>query len=186
MKKIFFVFLFLLSVSFYVFSEEYLADKMLIMKSGFTENETYREHYTGKMLIMGWGFTKEDTPLQNNIAIDAILSYAEAAKYQMMWDIDDNPVCQIELYASIFSYIRNYEAVYIYINVKDADNVLDRYIEIDFYANQNNASLLYKLVLNFNNYKWAANADERGQWKLIMEKEPAYDFFVSWVNSLRR
>jgi hypothetical protein len=144
------------------------------------------EHLTGKMLIMGWGFTEEDTPLQNNIAIDAITNYAEAAKYQMMWDENDNYVCQIALYVNIFTYNNDFEAVYIYINSKSKDNVLDRYIEFDFFINQNDVLLAYKLVLNFNNYKWSEDVNEKGTWRLVMEKEPAYDFFVSWVNSLRK
>jgi hypothetical protein len=144
------------------------------------------EHSTGKMLIMGWGFTEEDTPLQTNIAIDAILHYAEAAKHQMMWDENDGYVCQIELYVSKYQYMQTFEGVYIYINSKDPDNVLDRYIEIDFYINQDNVSLAYKLVLNFNNYKWSADTDEKGIWRLVMEKEPAYDFFFFFFNNLRK
>jgi hypothetical protein len=56
------------------------------------------EQFRGRMLIMGWSFVEEDTSIQTNIAIDAIIKYAEAAKYQMNSYEKSNSSCKIELY----------------------------------------------------------------------------------------
>jgi hypothetical protein len=163
--KRWFIFLVLLFVAFCIFPEE---------------------HYTGKMLIMGWGFDTNDTSLQTNIAIDAILNYVSAAKLHMTSEERYDPSCRIELYENIFGYNRLYDEVYIYINRKSEDDYFDRYIEVNFYIVQNGFAGKYKLVLNFNGYKWSADTDEKGAWELALRNEPAYDFFVSWLETHRR
>jgi hypothetical protein len=51
-----------------------------------------------RLLIMGWDFVEEDTSIQTNIAIDTIIKYADAAKYQMNFYEKINSSCKIELY----------------------------------------------------------------------------------------
>jgi uncharacterized protein (UPF0333 family) len=160
-----FIFLVLLFVAFYIFFDVY---------------------YTGKMLIMGWGFDIHDTSLQTNMAIDAILNYVSAAKQHMTSEERYDPSCRIELYENIFGYNRSYDEVYIYINRKSEDDYFDRYIEIDFYITQNGYADKYKLVLNFNGYKWSEDTSEKGTWELVLRNEPAYDSFISWIETLRR
>jgi hypothetical protein len=160
-----FIFLFLLFATISIFSEE---------------------HFIGKMLIMGWSFENNDTSLQTNIAIDSILKYVEAAKYQMTSEERYNPSCRIELYENIYGYNRSSEGVYIYINRKSVDDYFNRYIEIDFFIVQNRLAAKYKLVLNFNDYKWSEDNDEKNTWELVIKNEPAYDFFVSWIETLKR
>jgi hypothetical protein len=160
-----FIFLVLLFVAFCIFPEE---------------------HYTGKMGIMGWRFDTHDTSLQTNIAIDAILKYVSAAKQHMTSEERYDPSCRIELYENIYGYNRSHDEVYIYINRKSEDDYFDRYIEIDFYIPQNEYADKYKLLLNFNGYKWSEDTDEKDTWELVFKNEPAYDFFVSWIETLRK
>ena len=147
------------------------------------------EHLTGKMLIMGWEFVERDTPLQTNNAIDAIIKYAEASKFQMISEERYNPSCRIELYENFREFYEDEgysNEVYIYINCKDPDNFFDRHIEIDFYIIKNRKVLKYKLVFSFNDYGWTEDSDEKGMWGLVMRDEGAYDFFVSWIKGLRQ
>jgi hypothetical protein len=150
------------------------------------------EHGTGKMLIMGWEFVENDSSLQTNIAIEAITKYAEAAKYQMMSEERYNPSCRMELYKENYFYDYEsyrdifHERVFIYITVKNEDDYRDRYIEINFYTVRDGLLSRYKLVMNYNNYRWLKNNDEKDMWELVMRDEPAYDFFISWVENLKK
>jgi hypothetical protein len=162
--------------------------KMAAILLFFAASAVFAEdHLSGKMLIMGWQFAEEDTPARTNIAIDAMIKYAEAAEYQMSSEIP-GPSCRIELYKSIFSYddADFVEGVYIYINSKNEDDYRDRYIEINFYIFYNGLPEKYKLVLNYNNYNWLRKNDEKRLWTLVMRDKPAYDFFVSEIEKLRR
>jgi hypothetical protein len=167
----------------------------------FAEEQFGRE----KMLIMGWNFVEEDTSIQTNIAIDAILKYADAAKYQMNSYEKFNPSCKIELYRI---YRDSYydgdffedPCVFVYINsrIRDfdiinqntiifySDDYHDRYIEIDFYIFYNGIPSKYKLVLYYNNYSWIENNQESNQYELIGTGEDAYGFFIYEINKLRR
>jgi len=162
--------------------------KILVLLFLFTVtiNTFSQVHETGRMLIMGWAFEEKDTSLQTNIAINAILSYVEAAKYQMMSEERYNPSFQIELYRNINFYEPLHEGVFIYINSRDTEDYFDRFIEINFYIRQSNWEILYKLVLNYNNYNWLKNNDESDMWEFILNGEPAYNFFISWLELLRR
>jgi hypothetical protein len=153
------------------------------------------EQYMGKMLIMGWGFFGEDTSMQTNIAIDAVIKYAEAAKAQMNSYEIFNPSCKIELYrvykddhyeGEFFEDIR----VFVYINSNaiknDGLDYYDRYIEIDFYIIYDGVPSKYKLVLYYNNYNWLKNNKENGQYELIDKGDSAYEFFISEIEKLRR
>jgi hypothetical protein len=159
-----FIFLFLMFVTFGVFSEEY---------------------YIGKMLIFGWSFSKNDTSLQTNIAIDSLLKYVEAAKNQMISSERYNPSCKIGLYKDISRHNRSHDAVYIYINRDIIDDYFYRHIEVDFYIAQNAAK--YKLILNSNDdYEWSEDTIDENTWELINRDDPAYNFFVFWIDALRR
>jgi hypothetical protein len=159
-----FIFLFLIFVTFVAFSEEY---------------------YTGKMLIFGWTFEKSDTTLQNNLAVDSILNYVSAAKYQMTSSERYNPSCRIGLYQNVFEHNRAYPAVYVYINREILDDYFYRHIEIDFYVAQD--AVKYKLILNSNDdYEWSENSIEKDSWELVYKNETAYDIFVSWMETLRK
>jgi len=147
-----------------------------------------QEHLTGKMLIMGWGFDENDTRAQTNTAINAMIKYVEAAIYQMSYDESDEPSTLIELYKRTDArYTRNREGVYIYFNIRDAQDYMDRYVEINFYSlvdGRNNAQL-YKLIISHKNYRWASQ-DERDAWNLMMKNDNAHDFFIDYIEKLRR
>ena len=152
-----------------------------------------QEHLTGKMLIMGWGFDERDTRMQTNTAINAIIKYLEAAIYQMNYDENDEPATLIELYTRTDArYTRNMEGVYIYFNIRsDADSdegdYLDRYMEINFYilGDGRNYAQLYKLIISHKNYRWSSQ-DERGSWNLVMRNDNAHDFFIDYIEKLKR
>jgi hypothetical protein len=154
---------------------------LFVMSNVFPE-----EHLTGKMLIMGWNFIPNDTALQTNLAVDALQRYVEAAYYQMISEEGYEGSCRIELYASVYRYDRLNEGVFIYIYSKSVDHYLNRFIEIDFYIMRNGYALKYKLVLNYHNYKWSEDIEEKNTWELALKDEPAYDFFVSYLETLRR
>jgi hypothetical protein len=162
-----FMSLLLLSIAFSVFAEE---------------------HLTGKMLIMGWRFEENDTSLQTNIAIDAIMKYAEASKYQMNSYEEYNPSCRVELYQEkhFYDYESFKNGYFIYINTKSEGDYHNRYMEINFYIVYDGLPSKCKLVFNYNNYRWLKNNDEKDMWELIMNGESAYDFFVSEIEKLRR
>jgi hypothetical protein len=145
------------------------------------------EHLLGKMLIMGWRFVEEDASAQTNIAIDAIVNYAEAAKYQMSSEVS-SPSAQIRLYKSHYPRgdTQFQEGVFIYINRKSEDDYFNRFIEINFYIFHNGLPEEYKLVLNYNDYNWLKNNDEKDLWNPVMRDNPAYDFFISALEELRR
>jgi hypothetical protein len=162
--------------------------------------------YRGKMLIMGWGFFEEDTSIQTNIAIDAVIKYAEAAKYQMNSYEKFDPSCKIELYRvhsdnsyydgeffehpRIFVYVNSAVVDYNIINpntmIFDSDDYHDRYIEIDFYIIHNGIPSKYKLVFYYNNYNWIKNNKGNNRYELIGRDDNAYDFFISEIEKLRR
>ncbi|GHT81458.1 hypothetical protein FACS1894130_13190 [Spirochaetia bacterium] len=160
---------------------------VLLLLLSVTLNAFTEEHLTGKMLIMGWNFEEEDSPLQTNIAIDAIIKYVEASKYQMNSFEKNNPSCRMELYREkpIYEYESFQNSFFMYINIKD-DYYHDRYIEIDFYIIHNEIPSKFKLVLNYNNYKWSKNNEEKNQYEIIMKGDSAYDFFISEIEKLRR
>jgi len=64
---------------------------------------------------------------------------------------------------------------------------IDRYVEINFYSliNGRNNAQLYKLIISHKNYGWASQ-DERGAWNLMMRNDNAHDFFVNYIEKLRR
>jgi len=152
-----------------------------------------QEHLTGKMLIMGWGFDENDTRAQTNTAIDAMIKYVEAAIYQMSYDESDEPSTLIELYKRTDArYTRNMEGVYIYFNIRsdedsDEGDYLDRYVEINFYilSDERNNAQLYKLIISHKNYRWASQ-NENGTWNLVMRNNNAHDFFINYIEKLRR
>jgi hypothetical protein len=145
------------------------------------------EHLLGKMLIMGWRFAEEDTAAQTNVAIDALVNYAEAAKHQMSSELASSSG-QIRLYKLNYPYGNTVfqEGVFIYINRKSEDDYFNRFIEINFYILHNGSPEEYKLVLNYNNYNWLKNNDEKDLWMPVMRDSPAYDFFISAIEKLRR
>ena len=146
-----------------------------------------QNHLSGKMMIMGWGFIEEDSALQTNNAIDAFLRYAEAARLQTTWDENDNPAGRIELYEFVYEFFYDYEAAYISINVADKGDVLNRFIEIDFYTTDNYITMNgYKLVFSYSGYKWQEDEDEKGLWNIALTGDNAYNFFRSWLNGLRQ
>ena len=161
---------------------------MLIFSTFFAFSET---NETGKMLIMGWEFNENDPVLQTNIAIDAILHYLEAAKLQMSSELSSTSP-HIELYKFVYPFddiIYNKGAAFIYIDLKSnsVDDYFDRYIEIIFYVIVNGLQENYKLVLNYQNYSWVKNNDIKLLfWKLILEDELAYNFFITEINNFRR
>jgi hypothetical protein len=145
-------------------------------------------HEIGSMLIMGWKFDDNDTSMQTNIAIDAIIMYVEAAKYQMSSELTSR-YPRIELYKLNDSYddtVYPQGGVFIYINSKDRYDYLNRYIEIVFYILKNGQQEKYKLVLNYNNYSWLKNNNEENLWTLVMSDQSAYDFFIFEIKKLRR
>ena len=163
------------------------------------------EQLRGKMIIMGWRFTEEDTATQTNMAVNAIIRYAEAARFQMSSNERYNPSCKIELYRVYKDDFYNGEIfedarVYIYINnilddiIKMSNGIFfnggndyhDRYIEIDFYIFYNGMSSKYKLVLYYNDYNWIENNRGNNQYELISMDDTAYDFFIYEIEKLRR
>ena len=162
------------------------------------------EQVRAKMLIMGWHFAEEDTSTQTNMAIDAIIRYAEAARFQMNSYERYTPSCKIELYrvhkdnfyngdyftnVRVFIYINdiiNLDAEYSDIIIFDGADYHDRYIEMDFYIHYNGVPSKYKLVLYYNGYNWIRNNKGNNQYELISRDNEAYDFFVSEINKLRR
>jgi hypothetical protein len=153
------------------------------------------ERYMERMLIMGWTFAEEDTSIQTNIAIDAMVKYAEAAKTQMNSYERFTPSCKIELYRV---YKDNYyegesfedARVYVYINSNVAENgsfnYHDRYIEIDFYIIYNGMPSKYKLVLYYNGYNWLRTNKGNNRYELVARDDNAYDFFIAGLERLRR
>jgi hypothetical protein len=163
------------------------------------------EQIRGRMLIMGWFFEEEDTSIQTNMAIDAIIKYAQAARYQMNSKERYNPSSKIELYRVYEDYSydgENFEgvSVYIYINnniinsVEEypgkilfaGDDYHDRYIEIDFYIIYNKIPSKYKLVMYYNGYNWMSNNKGDNRYKLISRDDDAYNFFIYEIEKLRR
>lgn len=145
-------------------------------------------HETGRMLIMGWEFDNNDTSIQTNIAIEAIIMYVEAAKYQMSSELT-SPSPRIELYKSNISYediTYPQGGVFIYINSKSRHDYLDRYVEIVYYILNNGQQEEYKLILNYNNYRWLENNNEKYLWTLVASDQSAYDFFILEIKKLRR
>ena len=163
--------------------------KMIFLSLFFATSFVFaQEHLTGRMLIMGWGFDDNDTQAQTNTAINAIIKYFEAAIYQMSYDESDEPSTLIELYKRIDTrYTRDWEGVYIYLNVRDDQNYMDRYIEINFYilGDERNNAQLYKLIISNKNYRWSSQS-ERGAWNLIMRNDNAHDFFINYIEKLKR
>jgi hypothetical protein len=163
-----------LFLSFYINAEEY--------------------ELVGKQLIMGWYFEAQDTYSQSNIAIDAILKYAEAAEYQMNSYERYAPSCQIELYRERILHDGNEDAgVFIYINNKSED-YHDRYIEINFYVHENavidfaireRARVRYKLVFFYNGYNFWDSGEERYSWYLVSKDKAARDFFISEIKKMK-
>ncbi|MDR1221583.1 MAG: hypothetical protein LBL07_01715 [Tannerella sp.] len=163
------------------------------------------EQFRERMLIMGWDFVEEDSSIQTNIAIDAIIKYAEAAKYQMNSYEKFDPSCKIELYrvhndnyydGEFFEYSR----IFVYVNsavvdsyiinpniiIFDSDDYHDRYIEIDFYIIPDGIPSKYKLVFYYNNYNWIENNKGNNRYELTEKGDNAYDFFISEIEKLRR
>jgi hypothetical protein len=157
------------------------------------------------MLIMGWAFSEEDTSIQTGIAIDAILKYAEAAKYQMNSYEKFDQSCKIELYkvykdAYYDGEFFEYSQFFVYINSSvtnsdiidpniisfTGDDYYDRCIEIDFYIIYNGMPSKYKLVLYYNDYAWLETNKGNNQYELIAKDDNAYDFFISAIEKLRR
>jgi hypothetical protein len=164
------------------------------------------EQNRGKSLIMGWFFDEEDTSIQTNMAINAIINYAEAARLQMNSSERYNSSCKIELYRvyrDVFYDGEYFEMprVFIYINMDiiidsmiEDSNILifesedyhDRYIEIDFYIIYNEVPSKYKLVLYYNDYNWIKSNKGNNRYELISRDDGAYDFFINEVGKLRR
>ncbi|MDR1230015.1 MAG: hypothetical protein LBK61_01295 [Spirochaetaceae bacterium] len=164
------------------------------------------EQFRGRMLIMGRYFAEEDTSTQTNIAIDAIIKYAEDAKYQMNSYERFNYSCKIELYrvgkdsyynGGLFEDSR----IFVYIKAEITDSAIisnsniiefsgndyhDRCIEIDFYIVHNETPSKYKLVLYYNNYNWLENNEGNNQYELFEKDDSAYDFFIYELEKLRR
>ena len=147
-----------------------------------------QEHRAGNMLIMGWGFEESDTPMQTNTAINAIIRYLDAARYQMSYDVSNEPSCLMELYKETEVYDIDVEDVYIYINRRSEDNIMDRYIEFDFFILTEGQTYAerYKLILSHVNYGWTLTQSERNSWRLIMKNDKAYDFFANHIRKFRR
>jgi hypothetical protein len=153
------------------------------------------EHFTGKMLIMGWGFDENDTRMQTNTAISAIIKYLEAAIYQMDYDENDEPSTVIELYERTDArYAGDRESVYIYLNTRSDEDYMDRCIEISFYilideqyGSKRYVLQKYTLIVSHKNYSWAeAVQEDKGSWRLIMKNDNAYEFFINYLERLRR
>jgi hypothetical protein len=177
------VFLVLLFISFSIFAEE---------------------HDIGKMLIMGWYFDEDDTSIQTNMAINAIINYAEAARLRMNSYERYDSSCKTELYRvynDVFYDGRYFEisSVFIYINItmdsmiKNSNIIIfqsedyhDRSIEIDFFIIYNEIPSKYKLVLYYNDYNWIKNNKGNNQYELISRGDRAYDFFINEIRKLRR
>jgi hypothetical protein len=163
------------------------------MKKGFillflifvTSGVYSEDHFSGRMIIFGWAFDEYDSSVQANNAINTILKYIEAARYQMISSERYNPSCQIGLYKSKYGHDRFYETVHIFITRDYTDDYYYRHIEVDFY-NPDNA-VLYKLILNSNDdYKWSEGTLEKNAWELVYKNEQAYDIFISWIERLKR
>ncbi|MDR1419791.1 MAG: hypothetical protein LBI86_05415 [Treponema sp.] len=142
----------------------------------------------GKQLIFGWIFAEEDTALQTNIAIEAALKYAEAARYQMNSYERYSPSCKMELYRENAAYYDGDAGVYVYINSGDSVDYHDRYIEISFYLyNAYNGFLeKYLLVIYYNNYNWLEKNNGPKELALLERGGPAFDFFVSAMKKFGR
>jgi hypothetical protein len=165
-----------------------------------------QEQFRGRFLIMGWSFVDEDTSIQTNIAIDAIINYAAAARLQMSSEEEYNPSCKIELYRVNRDNFYNggsFETsrIYIYVNINNTTDSLtydsnivifggedyhDRYIEIDFYIIHNEIPSKYKLVLYYNDYNWIKSNKGNNQYELISRDDGAFNFFISEVEKLKR
>jgi hypothetical protein len=146
----------------------------------------------GKQLIFGWYFSNKDTSQQTNVAIEAALRYAEAAKYQMESYEKYNLSCKIELYRekSMYSLEEDDEGgIFVYINERNKNDYHDRYIEINFYKMYDMYEKLYHkytLVLYYNDYDWLENNNERHELELMEKGESAFDYFVSEIRRFRR
>jgi hypothetical protein len=146
----------------------------------------------GKQLILGWGIEREDSDLQTNMAIDSLLKYLEAAKYQM-WSFEKEiPSCQIELYRNrlyfedMFDEEEINQGFYVYINNRSKSDYYDRYIEINLYLLENRIPVWYKLVIYYNNYNWFNRSDEKEYLEFVLRGEDAYELFINKIEELRR
>jgi hypothetical protein len=142
---------------------------------------------------MGWYFMNEDSARQTNIAIEAILKYVEAARYQMESYEKYNPSCKIELYRDkyiLYSPEKNERGrVFIYIDDRNNSDYHNRYIEINFSIRNSFFGKLfhkYILVLYYNNYNWLENDNREYYFELLEEDEQAFNYFVSRIERLRR
>jgi hypothetical protein len=157
--------------------------------NSFSENS-----FTGKkQLIMGWVFTNEDSAQQTNVAIEAILKYVEAARYQMESYEKYNPSCEIELYRDKYMVHSPEEnesgRVFIYVIERSDSDYHDRYIEINFYIKEDIFDKLfhkYILVLYYNNYNWLENNNGEYYFELLKKGGSAFNYFISKIEEFRR